>query len=92
MDLSKKQEISQQLKTYWEALVGKHIPSNQQFLIWAASYDQRVAERGIERVAQWYQKQVNTRQTTIESNELVCYASGVMRKVAASKELEVPRG
>jgi len=92
MNLSSKQESAKQLKSYWEALIGQHIPTERQFLLWSVMYDQPVIERGIERVAVWYSKQRNIRQTTIHSDELVRYASGVMKAVKTSKELEVSRG
>jgi hypothetical protein len=84
--ISSKLETAIQLKAYWETLVGKHTPSDRQFLIWQLQYDRPTIERGINRVAIWYFKEANRRQSTIEAEELVRYSSAVMKAVKQERE------
>jgi len=76
-------EQSQQLRELWTALVGQHLPTEQQFRIWLSMFDAATVKKAVERTAIWSMK---TPGKTIEDH--IRYASGVManskRDAAAS--------
>ena len=87
MILEEKQQCLQYMSLVWDALMDESIPlpSDRQFLLWLTLFDRETVERGIS-VAAAKVMTVSQKGRQMASDEVLRYASGVMRNVKLKQE------